>query len=194
MRKGVVSAFIIVLFILGGIFWGLTGGHQKSIPSNVSPKSTVTDRPVISTPAATQTTTGTPITLSIPSINLQASVESVGMDAQGNMDVPRTNDDVAWYNLGFKPGEKGSAVIDGHYDTVTGAPAVFWDISKLKNGDQIKVTDADGSTYHFQVTNVEVYPFNQVPLEQIFNSRDKSRLNLITCGGTWNQASKNYSN
>ena len=57
------------------------------------------------------------------------------------MDVPKQPDDVAWFDLGFRPGQKGSAVIDGHSGWKDNRPAVFDNLSKLKNGDKIYVED-----------------------------------------------------
>src|SRR5438128_2185263 len=66
-----------------------------------------------------------PTTIRIPAIHINARVESVGLDSEGHMAVPKVPANVAWYNLGPKPGEDGNAVIDGHIDTITGEPAVF---------------------------------------------------------------------
>jgi LPXTG-site transpeptidase (sortase) family protein len=134
-----------------------------------------------------------PESISIPKININTHVEQVGMDSQGRMDVPSNNTNVAWYSPGHKPGSGASAVIDGHYDTVTGAPAVFYNLDKLTPGDKIMVSDSHGTTLTFAVTEKKLYPFDQFPLEQVFNSTDKSRLNLITCDGVWDQKTKNYS-
>ncbi|MBI2337764.1 class F sortase [Candidatus Daviesbacteria bacterium] len=135
-----------------------------------------------------------PQSISIPKINVSAAVESVGEDNSGKMDVPKGVFNAGWYNLGYKPGEKGSAVMAGHLDTITGAPAVFYNIGKLQAGDQVIVTDKDGKNLIFEVTDVETYSFDKVPLQEVFGSDGKPRLNLITCTGTWNTGSRNYSN
>lgn len=136
---------------------------------------------------------GIPILLTIPRFHISVKIESVGLDSKNRMDIPKDFTNVAWYNLGFKPGEKGSAVIDGHVDTPTGAPAVFAQISTLQKGDIISIQDSSSKTHSFTVTNVITYPYNQLPLQTIFNSIDKPRLNLITCAGIWDSVNKNYS-
>lgn len=195
MRK---LLYLLVLLVVIGIgVWGgrviLSNRQNVQIPGKV--------QQVVSSTAVTQSSTpqastgiAKPKSLSIPKLGLtDVVVEEVGMDAQGRMDVPGKVNDVGWYDLGFKPGDKGSAVIDGHFDTVTGAPAVFYYLNRLQKGDQIQVTDAAGRQYSFAVTDVEAYDFDKLPLQQIFASHDKSRLNLITCNGTWDRSSKNYS-
>lgn len=144
------------------------------------------------TPSPTPIPVADPATISIPAIGVKTNVQSVGMDAQGRMGVPTNEVDTAWYKYGFRPGENGSAVIDGHYDTPTGAPAVFYNLDQLQVGDTITVTDATGRSYTFQITQVVNYPYNALPMKQIFDSTDKPRLNLITCSGTWDRTSHNY--
>ncbi len=109
------------------------------------------------------------------------------------MDIPKKAADVGWFSLGFKPGEVGNAVIDGHLDTQTGAPAVFYDLKSLVVGDQIQVTDQAGKQYNFKVTQIQNYPFDQVPLQSVFGNSSRPHLNLITCQGTWDTQNKNYS-
>jgi sortase A len=136
---------------------------------------------------------GIPTDISIPKIHVQASVESVGMDSQGRMDVPKTAVDTAWYSPGYKPGMKGSAVIDGHLDRVTGAPAVFWNLKELSAGDLIIVNENNGMSYTFAVSRIVRYPYNSFPLQEVFGAADVPMLNLITCNGVWDKNTKNYS-
>ncbi|HSX40430.1 MAG TPA: class F sortase [Candidatus Saccharimonadales bacterium] len=140
-----------------------------------------------------QTTVVTPVRLRIPKLGIDTTIEQVGLDASGKMDVPSNNTNVAWYKLGYKPGEKGNAVIDGHLDTVTGAPAVFYSLSKLTAGDSVKVDDQNGHTYTFAVVDKQSFDFDKVPLAKIFGPSDTAYLNLITCEGVFNSVTKNYS-
>lgn len=137
--------------------------------------------------------TGIPKSISIEKININAQIEEVGLDAVGNMDVPSTYTTVGWYKLGYKVGLRGSAVLSGHYDNVQGKPAVFWDIKNLVPGDIIKVTDNSNVSYTYKVVSKEDYPYDNLPLERIFASNNEAMLNLITCSGTWNKNSRNYS-
>lgn len=183
--------FLLIIFVV--TFFVFTRINAAKKTQKVISTITHVAQPTPS-PTTTPITVGIPSTISIPAINVNAPIESVGMDAQGRMGVPNIETDTAWYKYGYKPGEKGSAVIDGHFDTPTGAPAVFYDLSKLQTGDTITVTDNMSKTYTFVVTEVTSYPYDQLPMQTIFASTDKSRLNLITCDGTWNRGAHNYSN
>jgi len=136
---------------------------------------------------------GIPTSITIPKINVHAAVESVGMDSLGRMDVPKTADDTAWYSPGYKPGMNGSAVIDGHLDRVTGAPAVFWNLKLLSAGDQIIITENNGQKYTFAVDHIMRYPYDSFPIKDVFGATHTPTLNLITCNGVWDQNTKNYS-
>ena len=133
-----------------------------------------------------------PKLLEIPKIGVGANVQSVGLNSKNEMDVPSNDYDVAWFNLGTVPGKKGSAVIAGHLDGRTGQPAVFWDVRKLKTGDDIYITDSDNNKKRFQVISVEKYETGNAPMEKIFGANDGIYLNLVTCGGTWDKAKNNY--
>ena len=102
--------------------------------------------------------------------------------------------DVAWYDLGPRPGESGSAVIAGHDGWKDGIAAVFDKLSALAVGDKIYVDDRQGSTTVFVVRDIETYGKSQND-SLVFNSNDgESHLNLITCEGTWNASEQSYSN
>ena len=100
--------------------------------------------------------------------------------------------DVGWYRYGTVPGQLGSAVVDGHIDNGFGLPAVFKRLTEINVGDDIYVVAEDGSRLHFKVTDKQIYPYANAPLDYIFNRSDKARLNLITCEGTWLKSEKMY--
>ncbi len=137
-----------------------------------------------------QSKSNLPIRLQIPTIKVDAAVEYLGITSGGAMDVPKGPDDVAWFDLGPRPGEKGSAVIAGHYGWKNNIPAVFDNLSKLKIGDKIHIIDDLGATTTFVVSEIGTYDQNG-DAANVFSSNDgKAHLNLITCEGVWNVASK----
>jgi sortase A len=186
----------LLLLIVIGIFAGCGIGIFVSHSHNHNEQSVKSLQTVkqaqIADPQPT-VTPGIPLTISIPKIHVNATIESVGMDSQGRMDVPKTADDTAWYLPGYKPGMKGSAVIDGHLDRVTGAPAVFWNLKKLAPGDIINITENNGQTYTFLIDRIVRYPYNSFPIKEVFGASEIPMLNLITCNGVWDKNTKNYS-
>lgn len=143
-------------------------------------------------PKTQQQVIAAPHQLLIPKLGIAAVVEHVGLDANNNMDVPKNTDNVAWYQLGTKPGEIGNAVIAGHLDSETDV-AVFYDLKTLRKGDTILVTDTNGKTHEFVVTEKAVYNDDKFPLEKVFGKTNKKHLNLITCDGEFSETTQTYS-
>ncbi|MGC9665464.1 class F sortase, partial [Planosporangium sp. 12N6] len=96
-----------------------------------------------------------------------------------------------WYSLGPTPGEPGAAVIVGHVDGYH-EPGIFYLLYKLKRGDQVRVTRADGTTARFTVYHTEQVDKEDFPTSQVYATTTRPELRLITCGGTFNRASGNY--
>jgi sortase (surface protein transpeptidase) len=132
-----------------------------------------------------------PAQLVIPKINVNATVEQVGVDQYNNMAVPSKSTNVAWYKFGPMPGQAGDAVIDGHLDWYNG-PAVFWSLSKLQAGDEIDIIGQDGAKLQFQVSDNQSVPYTSHPAG-LFAASGSPRLSLITCAGSWDKQKKIYS-
>jgi sortase A len=189
-----ILSFIIGIGIIAGVSVGFAISYTRHASKIV---------PLVQSEQALQKTNqaetlstvspGVPVSIAIPKINVQTQVESVGMDTQGRMDVPKNASDTAWYSPGYKPGTMGSAVIDGHLDRITGAPAVFWNLKELTVGDTIQIKENNGRTYTFAVSQVAKYPYNSFPIQQVFGAFGVPMLNLITCNGIWDKNTKNYS-
>jgi len=138
-------------------------------------------------PTSTPDVMASPTRLIIPTIGLSASIEQVGILSNGDLATPTQNpwENVGWYKSGPRPGERGSAVIDGHLDRPGGYPAVFWFLRNLHAGDEVLVVNAAGKTLHFRVTSVELYLPQDAPIQEIFGNKGGTYLNLITCAGDW---------
>jgi sortase A len=133
-----------------------------------------------------------PIKLTIPSIEVNTKIEPVGFTKKYTMAVPDSYTNVGWYKYGVFPGQKGSAVIDGHLNNGFGLKAVFARLDELKPGDLIYVDNESGEKLRFKVESLEKYDYKEAPLELIFNESDKSYLKLITCNGSWIKNDKTY--
>jgi sortase (surface protein transpeptidase) len=176
------SRLLAILFLLSLSACGFaaTSSHPSALQPKASPAvGSATPRALPEKPY--------PVRLVIPAIGIKASVESVGVQANGDLATPTHNpwEDVGWYNAGPRPGELGSAVIDGHVDRPRGLPAVFWRLSDLHVGDAVLVIDATGTTWTFHVVRLAFYQPQLAPLQDIFGNRGGTYLNLITCAGDW---------
>ena len=136
-------------------------------------------------PAAHAPSATLPARLIVPAIDIDADVQHVGVKADGSMGTPSNFTDVAWYKYGTIPGQRGSAVIDGHVDNGLSLPGVFKRLGELEIGDDVYVEQKNGSKMRFVVVDIKHFPYDEAPRELIFGRSDAVRLNLVTCEGDW---------
>jgi sortase (surface protein transpeptidase) len=132
-----------------------------------------------------------PVHLSIPAIGLSDDVSELGLNADGSVQVPTSWNVPGWYKLGPVPGEKGSAVILGHVDSVNG-PAAFYRLSSLRPGDQVTVRLSGGATVRFKVIGLRMYLKTKFPDQLVYGPRSYSALQLVTCGGAFDSTTHHY--
>src|SRR3989442_1162638 len=175
IRPNLSCFALMVALILGGC--ARSNSSQTVLPHASPP---VVHYSISSTPTSSSTPTPTsssqikaaPARLLIPTIGVNASIETVGLTPEGDLGVPARNpwENVGWYNSGPHPGERGSAVIDGHLDQPGGLPAVFWRLRDIHVGDNVMVIDATDTTLHFQVTAIVLYSPQNAPIQEIFGN------------------------
>ena len=131
----------------------------------------------------------------IPGIGVNAPIRRVGLNPDNTVEVPSLEraDETGWYEYGPTPGEIGPAVILGHVDSRAG-PAVFAGLGRLRPGDQISVTRADGRVAVFRTTAVNEVPKAEFPTEQVYGDIQHAGLRLVTCGGRFDQERSSYVN
>jgi Sortase domain len=135
-----------------------------------------------------------PLSVDIPAIGVHSQLLSLGVNANGTIQVPSLTTsagEAAWFKYSATPGEIGAAVIEGHVDSYQG-PAVFFRLGALHPGDSIDVTLADGVTAIFRVTGVRQYLKAEFPAKTIYGATDYASLRLITCGGDFDYATGHY--
>ncbi|MFJ5711230.1 class F sortase [Streptomyces sp. NPDC093105] len=131
-----------------------------------------------------------PTLVAVPAITIEAPTLDIGLDREGRLGVPPVDDPqkVGWYARGPAPGERGTAVVVGHRDTLTG-PAVFLDLESLGPGNTVRVARADGRVAVFTVDKVRTYPKSAFPDKEVYGSTDRPELRLLTCGGAYDRGS-----
>jgi sortase (surface protein transpeptidase) len=132
-----------------------------------------------------------PMRLTIPAINVNTSVGTLGLQADGQIMVPTSTHVVDWYVDGPSPGRIGSSVILGHVDSYLG-PGTFFYLKSLKAGNKITVDLADGTVTHFVVTRVMEYAKASFPDRLVYGSHGFPSLELVTCGGVFDHDTGHY--
>jgi sortase (surface protein transpeptidase) len=131
-----------------------------------------------------------PVRLRIPGIDLDSSLMSLGLQADGTLAVPPGGFPAGWFTGAPTPGEQGPAIIVGHVHW-GGAPGVFWDLHRLSRGDEVLVTRKDRSVAVFGVRRVERVAKVDFPTDRVYGHLDYAGLRLITCGG-FNEQTRTY--
>ncbi|MGW3356510.1 class F sortase [Streptomyces bungoensis] len=146
-------------------------------------------------PAVRPLGTSAPQRIDIPELGVQAPVTARGLDGRGAVDPPPMSQPgvVGWYRSGATPGAAGTALMVGHVDTRT-RPAVFYKLSTLQPGETVRVVRADGRVARFTVDDIRVLPRDDFDARAAYGPRRPGRaeLRLITCGGTYDRATRSY--
>jgi hypothetical protein len=160
----------------------------------------VVPQPTATRPAPAQPAVVAPMPRSAPMrvvigrLGVNAPLMPVGLAEDGTVATPpfARPYTAGWYTGSVTPGQSGTAVIVGHVDTHTG-PAVFYPISLTRPGDQVAVTRADHTTAEFTVDDIRVIPRDEFDETTVYAATGRPELRLITCGGTFDRATQQYS-
>lgn len=134
-----------------------------------------------------------PVGLQIPAVDIEVDVVAVGVDDDGQMEIPVSGQEVGWYRYGAAPGEgQGSAVLASHVDTLAEGRGVLARLTELDAGDLVSVTLADGSVLDYRVTGRRTVAKTDLDTGLLFDRSGPEQLQLVTCGGPWQPERSSY--
>ncbi len=134
-----------------------------------------------------------PERLVISALDIDMTVDRVGIEDDGTMELPPTGERAGWYEFGPAPASPaGTTVVAAHVDTRSGGLGPFAALLEVETGTEVTVTDADGTTHNYTVDGVERIPKDEVQLDAVFDRAGDPRLVLVTCGGTFDQRAGHY--
>ncbi|RSS64089.1 class F sortase [Streptomyces sp. WAC06614] len=177
-RRGLYPTLVITAVALTAVIATACSGKSPTPAPSSSQAST---SPATVLPASV------PDRIVIPSIGVNAKLNTVGLQSDGQMEAPDFAKpmDAAWYRMGPTPGEAGPAAIVGHLDTPEVPKAVFYKVPDLKKGAEIDVKREDHTTAVFTVDEVETFQKNTFPTQKVYgDTGGKAELRVITCGGS----------
>jgi sortase (surface protein transpeptidase) len=157
---------------------------QPAADATAAPTATVA-------PAATPVPRLTPARLVIQKLGVDATIVPVGEDEDGAMAAPSDPDTVAWWSEGFRLGGPGNVVLAAHVDW-GGRLRVFGWLRNLGPGDSVEVFDDQGGDHRFVVEWSKYVDAEGAPVDEIFAGGERSELTLITCGGEFDHATRQY--
>jgi hypothetical protein len=151
---------------------------------------TPTARPALP-PAETQRPV--PVRLAAPGHGVDAAVDAVGVQPDGQMTLPEDVDRLGWYRFGPAPGaDEGTAVLAGHVDDADQGLGALAPLRGVEAGAEVQVTDASGAVTRWRVVSRELIEKRAVPLAALFQRTGPPRLVLLTCGGEFLPELRSY--
>lgn len=175
------TAALALLLILPSARQAVDGGA----PLALAPLGTVTTT-AVPEPATVRATA-----LRIPDLAVHGALDEVGVDATGALVPPADPSVAGWFTASAVPGDPGPSVIVGHVDSRAG-PGVFFGLDELDVGAPIEVHRSDGRVVVFRVVDVYDVPKTEFPTERVYGPVPGPELRLITCGGEFDGAARNY--
>jgi len=128
----------------------------------------------------------------IASIGVDGFVQKVGVDQNKEVAVPNNIHIGGWFTQSMLPGEKGLSIIDGHVDGKT-QDGIFANLVKIKPDAEVSIEFGDSSKKVFRVLAVdEVEEASAASILFSQNPKVANQLNLITCGGDFNEKTRRY--
>jgi hypothetical protein len=128
-----------------------------------------------------------------PALHLRAPVVPVGTDGAGSLELPADPGTLGWWTGSALPGAaRGTVVLAGHIDTIRDGPGVMAAVVQQRPGAQLQLVDSGGSTTTYRVVAVRSYPKTALPAT-VFAGTGQPRLVLVTCGGTFDERRRHYS-
>lgn len=188
-----------VTFIVVALIPALPWSRSRSVASLVhsAPSSMGAEGPpvaaaaVLPSQAHHESTVAGPQRITIPTINLSASVVPVSLQPDGSLAAPEDFSQAGWYTGSTTPGRPGPSVIVGHIDSHHG-PAVFFRLHELVPDQPIVIETANNGTLTFTVERIERHPKDRFPTTEVYGSTNQRALRLITCGGEFDRAVSSY--
>jgi len=106
-----------------------------------------------------------PVALDIPSIGVHSSLLSLGLNADGSVQVPSgtSYDEAGWYKFSPTPGSLGPAIILRHVDSGARGGSVFFELGHLRPGNRVMITRRDRSIAVFEITGGPALPEGSFP-------------------------------
>jgi hypothetical protein len=180
---------------------GFVALRPQSVDAGVVPDASSMAAPALDPPAsaavvvpsasAAAPTPAPPLQLRLPALGIDAPVKPQTVATDGTLGVPDNIAELGWWSGGAPAGSPtGTTVIDGHVDSAVTGEGAFFPLSHTPLGSVIEVTTNQG-VIRYVVQARRSYAKTALPAD-VFRQDGPARLALITCGGLFDTATRNY--
>ncbi len=134
----------------------------------------------------TTTRTARPLSVTIPSVQLRARVQPVGVTPDDQMQLPADPAVMGWYRFGAAPSAPtgGSVVLAGHLDSTRFGLGPLVRLRDVELGSTVTVVTSRGARREYVVRRIQRFDQQRLPAE-VFARDGRELLRLITCGGAY---------
>jgi Sortase domain len=182
-------------FVVTGIrLWRSTAPDVGAIPPATAAPSSPAG-PAAAAPAPSHTAVPfTPTRLRVPRLGVDAPVVPTTVQPDGLLAVPGDVDTIGWWSAGAAAAApSGTVVLVGHVDSARQGPGAFFGLRTLEPGDRVILSSADDRTAAYTVAARRQYLKSALPTGHAFDQDTTPRLVLVTCGGSFDRATRHYS-
>ncbi|WP_100813823.1 class F sortase [Microbacterium lacus] len=170
------------------------GASDAPTPTPTPAPTAVVDVPRTSSAVPPVVDPVAPVRVQVPSASIDMSIRPVGIEDGGFMELPPEPTVAGWYRFGAYPAEgAGNTVLAAHVDSRVYGIGPLSNLRNLAAGTEVQVESEDGGMTRYAVESVTYYPRSQLPTEQLFVRDGAPALVLITCGGSFDAATRSYS-
>jgi len=185
---GVVASLAVGIAVGGSLLGAPPAAEAVAAPAptpTVTVTAEETQEPVLTGPVPE------PARLEVPSLGIDSSLIDLFVAEDGTMGVPKTAEQIGWWEDGPLPGEPGASLIAAHV-SLGGEPGAFAELGTVSVGADVVVDRVDGTTATYVVTSVEQFAKDEFPEERVYSYDGPTRLHLVTCGGAINPDNGHY--
>lgn len=170
------------------------GASDAPSPTPTPAPTAVVEVPRTSSAVPPVVTPVAPTRVFVPSASIDMWIRPVGIEDGGFMELPPEPTVAGWYRFGAYPAEgAGNTVLAAHVDSRVYGIGPLSNLRNLAAGTEVQVESEDGGMARYAVESVTYYPRSQLPTDQLFVRDGAPALVLITCGGSFDAATRSYS-
>jgi hypothetical protein len=133
-----------------------------------------------------------PVHLSVPALRVDAPVAPTA-DTHTGIQSPADVSTVGWWVAGAAPEDPaGTTVLVGHVDAWDQGPGALYHLDAVRPGTLVDLTTADNRMTRYAVTALQVVRKSAGLPASLFAQDGAPRLVIITCGGPFDERTRNY--
>lgn len=129
----------------------------------------------------------------VAALGVDAPVVREEVDGRGELSLPQDPRTVGWWVAGAAPGAPvGTIVLAGHVDSEQQGAGALYPLARTPVGARV-VVSGPGREATYVVQARRRYAKDALPWQNLFRQDVEARLLLVTCGGSFNQETRHYS-